>query len=179
MRAMMAGMKSCSFRHNPKGEFLEFGGWVNTWHKYGRSDSSGILLCWFPRADVAHLSSISCSVTSNCYLTTVWIITTLEWQTLQIRTFFLKIWPIYSWEAGGEREAETQRKKQAPCRKPDVGLNPGTPGSCPEPKADAQPLSHLGILQIRTFLMKTAVKHVSPLHWILSFQVGSKWLGRW
>lgn len=35
-----------------------------------------------------------------------------------------------------------QREKQAPCQKPDVGLHPGTPGSCPEPKADTQPLSH-------------------------------------
>ena len=27
---------------------------------------------------------------------------------------------------------------------PDEGLNPRTPGSHPEPKADAQPLSHPG-----------------------------------
>ena len=30
-------------------------------------------------------------------------------------------------------------------QEPDVGLDPGTPGSCPEPKADVQRLSHLGI----------------------------------
>ena len=30
-------------------------------------------------------------------------------------------------------------------REPSVGLNPGTPGSHPEPKADAQQLSHPGI----------------------------------
>ena len=31
-----------------------------------------------------------------------------------------------------EREAETQaEEKQAPCREPDVGLNPGSPGSHP------------------------------------------------
>ena len=41
-----------------------------------------------------------------------------------------------------EREAGTQREKQAPCREPDVGLDPRTPGSRPEPKADAQLLSH-------------------------------------
>ena len=35
-----------------------------------------------------------------------------------------------------------QREQQAPCREPDAGLNPRTPGSRPEPKADAQPLSH-------------------------------------
>ena len=41
-----------------------------------------------------------------------------------------------------ERERERQREKQAPCREPDAGLDLRTPGSCPEPKADAQPLSH-------------------------------------
>ena len=38
-----------------------------------------------------------------------------------------------------------QREKQAPCREPDVGLDPGTPGSRPGPKAGAKPLSHPGI----------------------------------
>ena len=28
-----------------------------------------------------------------------------------------------------ERQRHRQREKQAPCREPDVGLNPGTPGS--------------------------------------------------
>ena len=42
-----------------------------------------------------------------------------------------------------EREGQRhrQREKQAPCREPNTGLDPGTPGSCPGPKADAQPLS--------------------------------------
>ena len=44
-----------------------------------------------------------------------------------------------------EREAETQREKQAPCRKPDAGLDPGSPGLCPGPKAGTKPLSHPGI----------------------------------
>ena len=43
-------------------------------------------------------------------------------------------------------EAETwQREKQAPSGKPDVGLDLGTPGLCPEPKADTQLLSHPGV----------------------------------
>ena len=37
-----------------------------------------------------------------------------------------------------------QGEKQVPCREPDVGLDPGTPGSRPEPKSDAQPPSHQG-----------------------------------
>ena len=48
-----------------------------------------------------------------------------------------------------ERERERQREKQAPCREPDVGLHPGTPGSHPEPKADTQPLSYPGISRRR------------------------------
>ena len=38
-----------------------------------------------------------------------------------------------------------QREKQAPCKDPDVGLDPGTPGSCPGPKAGTKPLNHPGI----------------------------------
>ena len=30
-----------------------------------------------------------------------------------------------------ERQRHKQREKQAPCREPDVGLDPGTPGSRP------------------------------------------------
>ena len=41
-----------------------------------------------------------------------------------------------------ERQRHRQREKQAPCREPDVGLDLRTAGSHPEPKADAQPLSH-------------------------------------
>ena len=44
-----------------------------------------------------------------------------------------------------ERQRHRRREKQAPRREPDVGLHTGTPGSCPEPKADAQLLSHPGI----------------------------------
>ena len=35
-----------------------------------------------------------------------------------------------------ERQRQRQREKQAPPREPDVGLDPGTPGSRPEPKAE-------------------------------------------
>ena len=44
------------------------------------------------------------------------------------------------------RQRHRQREKQAPCREPYVGLDLGTPGSHPEPKADAQPLNHPGVL---------------------------------
>ena len=44
-----------------------------------------------------------------------------------------------------ERQRHRQREKQAPCREPDVGLDPRSPGSGPGPKAGAKPLSHSGI----------------------------------
>ena len=39
---------------------------------------------------------------------------------------------------------ERQRKKQDSCGELNMGLNPRTLGSHPEPKADTQPLSHSG-----------------------------------
>ena len=48
-------------------------------------------------------------------------------------------------ETQGERQRHRQRGKQAPLREPDVGLYPGTPGSRPGAKADAQVLSHPGV----------------------------------
>ena len=46
-----------------------------------------------------------------------------------------------------QREAETQEEGEAGFmhREPDVGLDPGSPGSLPEPKAGAKPLSPPGI----------------------------------
>ena len=46
---------------------------------------------------------------------------------------------------GRERQRHRQREKQAPCREPDVGLDPRTPGSRPGLKAGAKPLRHPGI----------------------------------
>ena len=37
------------------------------------------------------------------------------------------------------------RGREAPQRDANMGLNPGIPGSHPEPKADAQLLSHPGV----------------------------------
>ena len=46
-----------------------------------------------------------------------------------------------------EREAETQAEGEAGSmhQEPDVGFDPGSPGSRPEPKAGAKPLRHPGI----------------------------------
>ena len=45
-------------------------------------------------------------------------------------SFFLKILFIYS-QRQRERQRHRQREKQAPYREPDVGLDPGSPGSRP------------------------------------------------
>ena len=34
------------------------------------------------------------------------------------------------------KQRHRQREKQAPCREPNMGLDPRTPGSCPGLKAD-------------------------------------------
>ena len=54
-------------------------------------------------------------------------------------SFFLWFYLFIHEREGGRHR---QRKKQTPCREPDVGLDPRTPGSWSEPNADAQPLSH-------------------------------------
>ena len=52
-----------------------------------------------------------------------------------------------------EREAETQAEGEAGSmhREPDVGFDPGSPGSRPGPKAGAKPLRHPGIPKMPIF----------------------------
>ena len=57
---------------------------------------------------------------------------------------FLRFY-LFIHERHTERGRDRQREKQAPRRELDVGFNPGTPGSCPEPKTDAQPQGHPGV----------------------------------
>ena len=67
-------------------------------------------------------------------------------------------------ERDREKERHRQREeKQAPCREPDMGLNPGTPGSHPEPQADAQPLSHPGV-PLATFLKSPNYEKKSQIY---------------
>ena len=53
--------------------------------------------------------------------------------------FVIKKYFIYLFMRDTERERQRRRlrEKQAPSGEPDVGLDPRTPGSCPELKADA------------------------------------------
>ena len=58
---------------------------------------------------------------------------------------FLKNDFIYLFMRDTERQRHRQREKQAPCREPNVGLDPRTPGSHPGLEADAQLLSPPGV----------------------------------
>ena len=48
-------------------------------------------------------------------------------------------------EREGGRDTGRGRSRLHARREPDVGLDPGSPGSHPGPKAGAEPLSHPGI----------------------------------
>ena len=63
-----------------------------------------------------------------------------------------------------EREQRhRQREKQAPCGEPNMELYPRTLGSQPEPKTDAQPLSHPGIPSLPFFLPSSLLWGLPPL----------------
>ena len=50
------------------------------------------------------------------------------------KNFFLNLF-IHEKQRDREVETQAEREKQTPCREPNVGFNPGSPGSCPGPKA--------------------------------------------
>ena len=60
-----------------------------------------------------------------------------------------------------EREAETQAEGEAGSmhREPNVGLDPGSPGSRPGPKAGTKPLRHPGIPDSLNFKKIYGVVH--------------------
>ena len=74
-------------------------------------------------------------------------------------------------ETERERQRHRQRGKQAPWREPEVGLDPGSPGSHPGPKADTKPLSHPGIPSSR-ILMDSCLTFRSFIHFECIFVSG-------
>ena len=62
-----------------------------------------------------------------------------------------------------ERQTHRQREKQAPCWEPEAGLDPGTPGLSPGPKAGAKPLRHPGIPQLVCLTDECALYHCAIL----------------
>ena len=77
--------------------------------------------------------------------------------------FFLNLFMIVI-QREREREAETQAEGEAGSmhREPDVGFDPGSPGSCPGPKAGAKPLRHPGI-------PKKSISDIGSFSYHLSF----------
>ena len=74
-----------------------------------------------------------------------------------LQGFFLKNY-LFIHERYRKRGRDRQREKQAPCREPDVELDPRTLGSQPEPKTDAQPLN-----QVPQIFRQTAAPPRDPL----------------
>ena len=62
-----------------------------------------------------------------------------------LELFFSLRFYLFMRDTERERQRHRQREKQAPCEEPDAGLDPRTPGSGPELKSNAQPLSHPGV----------------------------------
>ena len=71
---------------------------------------------------------------------------------------------LFIHERHRERGRHRQREKQGPYREAHVGLHPRTPGSGPETKADAQPLSHQGAPRWYIFLKVHTNKRVCTVH---------------
>ena len=69
-----------------------------------------------------------------------------------------------------QREADIDREGSRLLIEADVGLDSRTLGSCPEPKADAQPLSHPGVPRL-TLLRASSVKS--------GIEVCRQWRGAW
>ncbi|CAK7288842.1 hypothetical protein VULLAG_LOCUS65 [Vulpes lagopus] len=65
-----------------------------------------------------------------------------------------------------EREAETQAEGEAGSmhREPDVGFDPGSPGSRPGPKAGAEPLRHPGIPFLNFYLFMIVTERERQRH---------------
>ena len=61
-------------------------------------------------------------------------------------------------ERGGGGRDTGRVEKQAPCREPDAGLDPGTLGLRPGPKAGAKLLSHPGIPYFWDFNGRTKLR---------------------
>ena len=98
---------------------------------------------------------------------------TIHWIWVCFTPYNVLLWKanflsfIYSWETQREKQRHREREKQAPCRKPDVGLDPRTPRSCPEPKAElkrwATQVSHeKQNLKKSKNLISQSTQHINP-----------------
>ena len=90
---------------------------------YGNSGTATVSVWNFPKWEHP-----SCSV--NCFFP---LIVFLDYLSLVYKYRFFKRFYLFIHERHREKERQRhrQREKQAPSREPDVGLHPGSPGSCP------------------------------------------------
>ena len=58
---------------------------------------------------------------------------------------------LFIHERHRERQRHRQREKQDPCGEPNAGLDPRTPESHPEHKAETQPLNHPPVPKMKIF----------------------------
>ena len=72
-----------------------------------------------------------------------------------MKFFFLFIYDTEKREA--EIQAEGEGEPGSTHRQPDVGFDPGSPGSGPGPKAGAKPLRHPGIPDTATIKCDTVI----------------------
>ena len=80
--------------------------------------------------------------------------------------YFLRFYLfIHERHTDRERQRPRQREKPAPCREPDSGLNPGSPGSCPGLKAA------LNCWATRTALEMFILRRKTPRRDMNAFQI--------
>ena len=82
------------------------------------------------RFKLQNLYSVGRENMSNQHTTTL-----PEFRLYKVHLFFFLRFYLFIHETHRERQRHRQREKQAPCREPDVGLDPGSSGSCPGLKA--------------------------------------------
>ena len=88
-------------------------------------------------------------------------------QTICVSFLKIYLFILFIHERQRERERERQAEREAaPCREPDMGLDPRTPGSGPGLKAGAKPLSHPGIPQF--FFLELQIEHPTLTNFTLS-----------
>ena len=86
---------------------------------------------------------------------------------------FFKIFYLFIHEGYRERGRHRQKEKQAPCGEPNVGLDPGPPGSHPGLKTGTKPLSHSGLPNDGGFNMYFEIfltGHFSKYLFVLPFE---------